>query len=278
MSKLVKFLILTTVWNMLNLKDVFKTFNKNTINEKIVFEKFSLNVKKGDFITIIGGNGAGKSTLMNVIAGSLSLDEGKIFLEGEDLTNKKEFQRAKKIARVFQDPSKGTCPTMTILENLSMAYNKGKSFGFTKGIQKNQNEFFIELLKMLDLGLENQLNTKVSLLSGGQRQALSLLMSTMKKPSLLLLDEHTSALDPKTAYKIIELTKKIVGEKEITTLMITHNMKQAIELGNRLLMMDQGKIKLDIREGKEKLTTKDLLLAFEKAGAQELNDRMILAG
>lgn len=278
MSKLVKFLILTTVWNMLNLKDVFKTFNKNTINEKIVFEKFSLNVKKGDFITIIGGNGAGKSTLMNVIAGSLSLDEGKIFLEGEDLTNKKEFQRAKKIARVFQDPSKGTCPTMTILENLSMAYNKGKSFGFTKGIQKNQNEFFVELLKMLDLGLENQLNTKVSLLSGGQRQALSLLMSTMKKPSLLLLDEHTSALDPKTAYKIIELTKKIVGEKEITTLMITHNMKQAIELGNRLLMMDQGKIKLDIREGKEKLTTKDLLLAFEKAGAQELNDRMILAG
>ncbi|MEW8957116.1 ABC transporter ATP-binding protein, partial [Clostridium sp.] len=213
---------------MLNIKSIEKKFNKGTLNETTLFNNFDLEINKGDFITIVGSNGAGKSTLLNIISGALDVDSGNIVLEGKDITTLKEHKRSKFIARVFQDPTKGTSPSMTILENLSLAENKGKRFGFSLGVNKKRIEDFKEQLSILNLGLEDKIHTKVGMLSGGQRQALSLLMATLKTPQVLLLDEHTAALDPKTSENIIELTDKIVKEKQITTIMITHNLNHAI--------------------------------------------------
>ncbi|MZQ75542.1 MAG: ATP-binding cassette domain-containing protein [Peptoclostridium sp.] len=264
---------------MLQLNDLYKTFNKGTVNENNLYRGLSLTINEGDFVTIIGGNGAGKSTLLNLVSGKIDPDEGSIFLGGADITHMPEFRKAKSIARVFQDPSKGTCPSMTILENMSLAYNKGKLYGLSRGASKKQAGLFAELLSQIGIGLEDKLHTKVSLLSGGQRQALSLIMSTMTSPELLLLDEHTAALDPKTSEVIINLTEKIVTEKKITTLMVTHNMNHAMKMGNRLLMMQRGRIAIDIcGEEKQNLTQEKLLSMFEKAGCgDEVSDRMLLA-
>ena len=264
---------------MLNIKSINKNFNKETLNEVTIFNNFSLEINKGDFITIVGSNGAGKSTLLNIISGSLDVDSGNIILEGKDITRLKEHKRSKFIARVFQDPTKGTSPSMTILENLSLADNKGKSFGFSLGVNKKKLEEFKDQLSILNLGLEDKINTKVGMLSGGQRQALSLLMATLKTPQVLLLDEHTAALDPKTSENIIELTDKIVKEKKITTVMITHNLNHAIVFGNRLLMMHRGEKILDIGERDKKVLTKNALVEeFNKITFKEdLSDRVMSA-
>ncbi|MTI69356.1 MAG: ATP-binding cassette domain-containing protein [Firmicutes bacterium] len=262
---------------MLEIQNLSKTFNKSTVNEKKVFKGFSLDVKKGDFITIIGSNGAGKSSLLNIISGSIKEDQGYLKLNDKTINKLPEYKRTKHISRVFQDPSLGTSPSMTILENLSMAYNKGKKFGLTMGVSKKNKEYFIKILSKLSLGLEGQLNTKVGLLSGGQRQALSLIMATMSNPELLLLDEHTAALDPKTSKIIVDLTKSIVKEKKITTLMVTHNLNQAINVGNRILMFHQGEIVIDIK-GKEKksLNIDKLMDYFEKIQSKDLlSDRLL---
>ena len=238
----------------------------------------SIDINKGDFITIIGSNGAGKSTLLNLISGNINIDSGLIVLDGKDVSYKEEFKRAKYIGRVYQNPSFGVSPNMTILENLALADNKGKKYGLSFGINKKRIEYYKELLTKLDLGLENKLYNKVTLLSGGQRQALTLMMAVMSEPKLLLLDEHTAALDPKTSAKIMEITKNVVKEKGITTLMVTHNMKHALECGNRLLMMHAGKVIVDV-SGKEKknLTTEKLMEMFGKANAiEELSDRSLL--
>ncbi len=264
---------------MLQIRNLCKTFHKNTINEKVVFHKFSIDIEDEDFITVIGSNGAGKSTLLNIIAGTIEIDEGSIILKEKEITHLPEFKRSKSIGRVFQNPSFGTSPSMTILENLSMAYNKGKKFDLGMGVSKKEIPYFIELLTPLSLGLENQLNTKVGLLSGGQRQALSLLMATLSNPQMLLLDEHTAALDPKTSERIIDLTEKIILEKKITTLMVTHNLNQAITIGNRLIMMHQGNIVLDIRgEEKKNLTIEKLMASFEKIQSNDLlSDRLVFS-
>lgn len=264
---------------MLKLEALNKSFNKDTINETVIFDNFNLKVNKGDFITIVGSNGAGKSTLLNLISGALEQDSGKIILEGKDITKLKEHRRAKAMSRVFQDPTKGTSPSMTILENLSLADNKGKSFGLSLGINKKRIEEFKEQLAILNLGLEDKLNTKVGMLSGGQRQALSLLIATLNIPRLLLLDEHTAALDPKTSETIINLTNSIIKEKNITAIMITHNLSHAIKYGNRLLMMHRGKTIFDIgKEEKSKLTKTDLIEEFNKvAFKEELSDRSLFA-
>lgn len=264
---------------MLNIRNLSKVFNANTVNENILFNNFSLRVKEGDFITIIGSNGAGKSSLLNIISGSLPIDEGTIVLGGDDITFLPEYKRTRNIGRVFQNPSMGVSANMTILENMSMAYSKGKTFGLSKGIDRKNMEFFKEILSALDLGLENKLNQKVGLLSGGQRQALSLIMATISKPKLLLLDEHTAALDPKTSEKIIELTDKIITDVNITTLMVTHNLNHAIKLGNRLLMMHQGKVMADIEgQEKEKLTIDKLFSYFEKVQSKDiLSDRVLFS-
>ncbi|MCT4507336.1 MAG: ATP-binding cassette domain-containing protein [Tepidibacter sp.] len=264
---------------MIQIRNLCKTFNKNTINEKQVFDKLSLDIEEGDFITIIGSNGAGKSTLLNMISGSLDKDSGVINLDNKDISSLKEYERSKFIARVYQDPSFGTSPSMTILENLSMAINKGNKFGLSMGISKKNIEYFKEILSELSLGLENQLHTKVSLLSGGQRQALSLIMATIKNPDILLLDEHTAALDPRTSERIIELTEKIVERKKITTFMITHNLNHAISMGNRLLMMHGGKVVLDIKENEKKDLNIDKLLSyFEKIQSKDgLSDRVVFS-
>lgn len=237
---------------MLKIQALYKVFNENTINENKLFSNFSLEVKEGDFISIIGSNGAGKSTLLNIISGNIEIDYGVIKLNDKDISNMEEYKRSKFIGRVFQNPSLGVSPNMTILENLSLADNKGKRFGLTLGINKKRISYYESLLKELDLGLEDKLYNKVDLLSGGQRQALTMLMAVMSKPKLLLLDEHTAALDPKTSIKIMNITKKILSETNITTLMVTHNLKQAIKTGNRLVMMHRGKILLDV-SGKEKI-------------------------
>ena len=251
---------------MLKVTELSKVFNPNTINENRIFNKLSLEVKEGDFISIIGSNGAGKSTLLNMISGTLTADSGSILLDGQEVSNKPEYIRSRSIGRVFQDPSKGVAPNMTILENISLADNKGKCFGLSFGINKKRINYYKELLSQLDLGLENKLYNKVSLLSGGQRQALTLLMSVMSNPKLLLLDEHTAALDPKTSAKIIEITRNIVKERNITTMMVTHNLKHALENGNRLFMMHRGEILVDVRgEEKEKLDNNSLLELFEQA-------------
>lgn len=263
---------------MLELKNVTKTFNPGTVNEKLALDNFSLTLEDGDFVTVIGGNGAGKSTMMNAIAGVWPLDSGQILIDGIDVTKLPEHKRAKFLGRVFQDPMTGTAATMGIEENLALAKRRGITRTLKPGITHNEREEYRELLKILNLGLEDRLTSKVGLLSGGQRQALTLLMATLKKPKLLLLDEHTAALDPKTAAKVLETTEYIVNKDHLTTLMITHNMKDAIAHGNRLIMLMDGHIILDIKgEEKKKLTVKDLLMKFEEASGDEFsNDRMML--
>ena len=263
---------------MLEVKNIYKTFNPGTINEKIALNGLSLKLNEGDFVTVIGGNGAGKSTLINAVAGVWPVDEGQIVIDGTDVTKLSEHKRAAYLGRVFQDPMTGTAATMGIEENLALARRRGTKRGLRKGITQQEREEYKELLKVLGLGLESRLTSKVGLLSGGQRQALTLLMATLKKPKLLLLDEHTAALDPKTASKVLEITDMIVNRDHLTTLMITHNMKDAIAHGNRLIMLMDGKVILDIQgEEKKKLTVKNLLDKFEQASGEEFsNDAAIL--
>ena len=264
---------------MLELKNIRKTFNAGTINEKVALNGVNLVLNDGDFVTVIGGNGAGKSTLLNAIAGVWRLDCGTVLLDGHDVTHMPEYKRAKFLGRVFQDPMKGTASDMQIDENLALAKMRGKRHGLRWGVKFADKAEFIESLKMLDLGLENRLTSKVGLLSGGQRQAITLLMAAMNHPKLLLLDEHTAALDPKTAAKVLDITDKIVNEQKLTTLMITHNMKDAIKHGNRLIMMHEGNIIIDVSgEEKSKLTVEDLLEMFTKASGGEFSsDRAILS-
>ena len=263
---------------MLEIKNVTKVFNAGTVNEKLALDNFSLTLDDGDFVTVIGGNGAGKSTMMNAIAGVWPVDEGKIIIDGVDVTKLPEHKRAKYLGRVFQDPMTGTAATMGIEENLALAKRRGHGRTLRAGISKKEREEYKELLKILGLGLEDRLTSKVGLLSGGQRQALTLLMATLQKPKLLLLDEHTAALDPKTAAKVLETTEFIVNRDHLTTLMITHNMRDAIAHGNRLIMLNEGKIILDIKgEEKKKLTVENLLHKFEAASGEEFsNDKAIL--
>ncbi len=264
---------------MLEIKNVSKTFNPRTINAKLALDKLNLTLNDGDFVTVIGGNGAGKSTLLNAIAGTWKPDCGQILIDGIDITLMPEHKRAKFMGRVFQDPMMGTAADMQIDENLSLAKRRGKKRGLILGLKHSEKAEYIELLKTLDLGLENRLTTKVGLLSGGQRQALTLLMASLNKPKLLLLDEHTAALDPKTAQKVLDITDRIVTENKLTTVMITHNMRDAIQHGNRLIMMNEGNIVIDVEgEEKKKLIVEDLLELFAKAsGKQFSNDRAILS-
>ena len=263
---------------MLEIRNVHKTFNAGTINEKKALTGVNLTLNDGDFVTVIGGNGAGKSTLLNMITGVYPVDKGSIILDGNDITKLPEHKRAKFLGRVFQDPMTGTSAGMQIDENLAIAARRGKFRSLLPGVTKKEREEFKVLLKKLDLGLENRLSSKVGLLSGGQRQAVTLLMASMQNPKLLLLDEHTAALDPQTAAKVLNLTEEIVNESKITTLMITHNMKDAIRLGNRLIMMNNGQIIYDISgEDKKNLQVSDLMELFAKASSGEFaNDRMLL--
>ena len=263
---------------MLEVRNIYKTFNAGTINEKRAINGVSLTLEDGDFVTVIGGNGAGKSTLLNLVAGVYTVDRGTISIDGQDVTRLPEHKRAQFIGRVFQDPMMGTASTMQIEENLALAARRGQSRSLRAGITKAEREQYRELLKILDLGLEDRLTSKVGLLSGGQRQALTLLMATLKKPKLLLLDEHTAALDPKTAAKVLETTEKIVRRDKLTTLMITHNMRDAIAHGNRLIMMYDGKIAVDVSgEEKKNLTVEQLLALFSQAsGSDEADDKLLL--
>lgn len=263
---------------MLELSGIKKTFNKGTINEKPALKGVTLKLRAGDFCTIIGGNGAGKSTMLNAIAGTWPVDDGSIVVDGENITGFPEHKRAIFLGRVFQDPMTGTAATMQIDENLALAARRGNRRGLAWGITKQEKEVYREQLKRLDLGLEDRMTTKVGLLSGGQRQALTLLMATLKKPKLLLLDEHTAALDPKTASKVLSLTNEIVERDHLTALMVTHNMKDAIRMGNRLIMMHEGRIIYDVSgEEKKALEVGDLLEKFEDVSHGEFaNDRMIL--
>lgn len=264
---------------MLELKNIHKTFNLGTINEKVALNGVNLTLNEGDFVTVIGGNGAGKSTTLNAIAGVWPIDEGSILIDGVDVTGLPEHKRAKFLGRVFQDPMTGTTATMQIDENLALAARRGKSRTLRWGITSAEKAHYHELLKMLNLGLEDRMTSKVGLLSGGQRQAITLLMATLQKPKLLLLDEHTAALDPKTAAKVLELTDQIVSENNLTTLMITHNMNDAIAHGNRLIMMHEGQIILDIGpEEKKKLTVEDLLQKFEDVSGQKFASDKALLG
>ena len=264
---------------MLDVKNIWKTFNAGTVNEKTALRGVSLHLNDGDFVTVIGGNGAGKSTLLNAVAGVWPVDAGSISIGGVDLTHMPEHKRAKDIGRVFQDPRMGTAATMQIEENLALAARRGKARTLRAGISKAEREEYIERLKILDLGLENRLTSKVGLLSGGQRQALTLLMATLRTPKLLLLDEHTAALDPKTAAKVLELSARIIEERHLTAMMITHNMKDAIAMGNRLIMMNEGRIVVDVAgEQKKRLTRQDLMGLFEKAAGQQLDgDKLLLS-
>ena len=264
---------------MLKITNLQKTFNPGTVNAKTALDGLNLHIKEGDFVTVIGGNGAGKSTLQNAIAGVWKPDFGTIEIDGVDVTNMPEHKRAKFLGRVFQDPMKGTAPDMEIAENLAIAARRGTKRRFVWGVGKAEREKYREMLADLELGLEDRLSQKVGLLSGGQRQAVTLLMASLSKPKLLLLDEHTAALDPKTAAKVLELTDKIVTENKLTTLMITHNMRDAITHGNRLIMLHEGKVIIDV-EGEEKqmLTVEDLLALFVKASGKVFaDDRAILA-
>ena len=264
---------------MLKITNLQKTFNPGTVNAKTALDGLNLHIKKGDFVTVIGGNGAGKSTLQNAIAGVWKPDRGTIEIDGVDVTNMPEHKRASFLGRVFQDPMKGTAPDMEIAENLAIASKRGVRRRFVRGVRKSDREYYKQLLKTLDLGLEDRLSTKVGLLSGGQRQAVTLLMASMNKPKLLLLDEHTAALDPKTAAKVLEITDKIVTENNLTTLMITHNMKDAIAHGNRLIMLQEGRVIVDVEgEEKKKLTVEDLLKLFAQAtGTMEATDKLLLS-
>ena len=264
---------------MLEIQNVSKTFNAGTVNEKTALNGLNLKLNEGDFVTVIGGNGAGKSTMLNAVAGVWPVDCGKIIIDGVDVTRLGEHQRAAYIGRVFQDPMTGTAATMQIEENLALAARRGKPRTLRIGITRAEREQYRELLKSLDLGLENRLTARVGLLSGGQRQALTLLMATLQKPKLLLLDEHTAALDPKTAAKVLEVTERIIRQEQLTTLMITHNMRDAIVHGNRLIMLYEGRIVVDVSgEEKKRLTVEDLLGMFEKvSGEQFASDRALLS-
>ena len=262
---------------MLDIKDISKTFNPGTITEKLALRRLSLHLAPGDFVTVIGGNGAGKSTLLNSIAGTFPVDTGSITIAGTDITKWPEYKRAKFIGRVFQDPMMGTAANMMIEENLAIASRRGRTPTLRWSSSDKERGHFRELLAGLHLGLEDRLESKVGLLSGGQRQALTLLMATMVRPQLLLLDEHTAALDPKTAEKVLDLTRKVVEEQQLTTLMITHNMRDALRLGNRLIMMYDGRILVDVAgEEKKNLSVKDLLAMFEKAAGSELTSDSLL--
>ena len=264
---------------MLEIKNVYKTFNAGTVNEKVALNGLNLTLEDGDFCTVIGGNGAGKSTMLNAVAGVWPVDMGKILIDGKDVTRLSEHQRAKYIGRVFQDPMMGTAATMGIDENLALAARRGTSRTLRTGITKKEHEEYYELLKTLDLGLEERMTSKVGLLSGGQRQAVTLLMATLKKPRLLLLDEHTAALDPKTAAKVLTLSDSLIKENNLMTMMVTHNMHDAIAYGNRLIMMHEGRIILDISgEEKKNLTVEMLLHKFEEvSGSEFVNDRALLS-
>ena len=264
---------------MLKISHVSKTFNPGTVNEKKALQDLNLHLEPEDFVTIIGGNGAGKSTMLNMIAGVYPIDCGTIYLDGVNISRQPEYKRAAMLGRVFQDPMMGTAANMQIEENLALAHRRGRRRGLAWGVTKEEKEVYHEELKRLGLGLEDRMTAKVGLLSGGQRQALTLLMATLQKPKLLLLDEHTAALDPRTAKKVLSLTEEIITEERLTALMVTHNMKDAIRLGNRLVMMHEGRIIYDVRgEEKKKLTVEDLLKKFEDAsGGEFANDRMILA-
>ncbi len=250
---------------MLELRNIEKYYNPGTINEMCLFDKFNLTVDKGEFVSVVGSNGSGKTSMLNILCGSIPVDGGQILMNGEDITTKKEFKRNQKIGRVYQNPAMGTCPTMTILENMSLADNKGKKFGLGFGTNKKRVDYYRELLSQLGLGLEDMMGSKVGSLSGGQRQAMALLMTTMAPIEILILDEHTAALDPKTAELIMELTGKVVKEKKLTTIMVTHNLRYAVEYGNRILMMHQGHAVLDkAGEEKAKLVVDDLLDQFNQ--------------
>ena len=264
---------------MLEIKNVYKTFNEGTVNEKKVFEGLSLTLEDGDFVTVIGGNGAGKSTMLNVVSGAYSVDDGQVIIDGVDVTRLPEYKRAIYIGRVFQDPRMGTASDMWVEENMSVADSRGHKRGVRWAITEKDRERYRKKLEILDLGLENRLSTKMGLLSGGQRQAVTLLMATMNNPKLLLLDEHTAALDPKTAAKVLEITDKLINENKLTALMITHNMKDAITYGNRLIMMNNGKIIFDVKgEEKKNLTVEALLAKFSEASGSEFaSDRALLS-
>lgn len=263
---------------MLELKNIHKTFNKGTINEKIALNGVNLKLNQGDYVTIIGGNGAGKSTTLNAIAGVWPIDQGQVIIDGKDITDLPEHKRAKYLGRVFQDPMVGTAATMGIDENMAIAARRGKARGLGWGLSKKEREEFREKLRLLNLGLEDRITSKMGLLSGGQRQAVTLMMAALQQPKLLLLDEHTAALDPKTAEKVLDISDKIIEENGLTAMMVTHNMKDAILHGNRLIMMHEGKVIYDVSgEEKKNLQVADLLAKFEEASGGELaNDRMLL--
>lgn len=254
---------------MLELKNISKYYNPGSVNEMCLFQDFNLTIRDHEFVSVVGSNGSGKTSLLNIICGSIGVDSGNIIVNGTDITGKKDFLRQRKIGRVYQDPSKGTCPSMNILENMSLADNKGKGYGLTKGVNKARIEEYRESLKQLNLGLEDKLYTKIGSLSGGQRQALALLMSTMTPIEFLILDEHTAALDPKTAEIIMELTDKIVREKKVTTIMVTHNLRYAVEYGDRILMMHQGNAVLD-KAGEEKkaINTEEIMGIFNRISVE----------
>lgn len=264
---------------MLRIEDVYKTFNAGTINEKKALCGVNLTLEEGEFVTVIGGNGAGKSTTLNAVAGVWPVDSGRIYIGGDDVTRLSEYKRAKYLGRVFQDPMTGTATTMSIEENMAIAARRGKTRRLTWGITKAERDTYREMLKTLNLGLEDRLTSKVGLLSGGQRQAITLLMASIQKPKLLLLDEHTAALDPKTAAKVLEISDKIIAENHLTAMMVTHNMRDAIAHGNRLIMMHEGKVILNIAgDEKKKLTVEDLLHQFERVSGEEFaNDKALLS-
>lgn len=264
---------------MLELININKNYNPGSVNELCLFKDFNLTVKDGEFVSVVGSNGSGKTSMLNIICGSIAVDSGKILIHGEDITRQKDYIRQRRIGRVYQDPSKGTCPGMTILENMSIAENKGKPYNLGRGVNKAKLEEYREMLRPLNLGLEDKMGVQVGSLSGGQRQALALLMATMTPIDFLILDEHTAALDPKTAEIIMELTDQVVKEKKVTTIMVTHNLRYAVEYGNRLIMMHEGKIIYDVSgEEKKNLKVADLLAKFEEvSGGEFANDRMMLS-